>query len=269
MRGGASEVARSWYESLPLGDGITLIRERHVAPWLRCNIWHVRGRDRDLVIDTGMGLRPLRREVPELAERALSAIATHTHFDHMGGLYQFEHRLGHATEADIAADPRPERTCADSGWVRVETFSALPFKGFSYRDFTVRPAPLTGYLDEGDVLDLGDRQLKVFHLPGHSPGSIALYEAATETLFSGDVIYDGLLIDDIYHSDAEAYRESLARLGELPVRTVHAGHFRSFSGEEMRAIIGEYMAGGRRMVDADAWLAEQIAACGGGARCDT
>jgi len=41
---------------------------------------------------------------------------------------------------------------------------------------------------DGDIIDLGDRAFEVLHLPGHSPGSIALFEAATKTLFSGDAI---------------------------------------------------------------------------------
>ena len=51
------QVAETWYETEAFSDDITLIRESHVAQWLRCNIWHVRGRDRELIIDTGMGLR--------------------------------------------------------------------------------------------------------------------------------------------------------------------------------------------------------------------
>ena len=53
-------VADPWWVVAPAGDGVTLITEPHVHPFLRCNVWHVRGRDRDLVVDTGMGLAPLR-----------------------------------------------------------------------------------------------------------------------------------------------------------------------------------------------------------------
>lgn len=254
----AKEVAKDWYSAEGLGDGITHIHEPHVAAWLRCNIWHVRGRDRDLVIDTGMGLRPLLREVAQLADRPVTAIMTHSHFDHAGGLHQFEHRCGHRAEAGIIADPTAANTVADTGYVRAETFTALPWEGFTHEDFVVRPAPLTGHLDEGDVIDLGDRVFRVFHLPGHSPGSIALYEAATETLFSGDVVYDGDLIDDLYHSDPEVLAQSHARLRELPVRTVHAGHFASFGRDRLIEILDEYRAGGRRVGDAANWIAQEM-----------
>ena len=253
-------VPHDWYETQSLGDGVTLITESHVAGWLRCNIWHVRGRDRDLLIDTGMGVRPLKVEVAALSERPITAIVTHSHFDHSGGLHEFEDRRGHAAEASVVAEPTPESTLSDGGFVRAESFRSPPHEGFEIEDYAVKPAPLTGHLDEGDLLDLGDRHFKVLHLPGHSPGSIGLYEAETQILFSGDAIYDGPLIDDIFHSDAEQYEETMRRLRELPVSVVHGGHSPSFGRETMVTIIDEYLAGGRRLGDSEAWVAAQIAA---------
>ena len=77
------------------------------------------------------------------------------------------------------------------------------------------------------MIDLGNRQLTVIHTPGHSPGGIALWESATATLFSGDIVYDGPLIEDTYHANAEDYYNSMVRLLELPVEIVHGGHFAS------------------------------------------
>ncbi|QFT99062.1 hydroxyacylglutathione hydrolase [Roseovarius sp. THAF8] len=253
------KVAEKWFQTKDMGDGVTLIWEPHVAPWLRCNIWHIHGRDRDLVIDTGMGLRPMTHELAQLTERPLSAIVTHTHFDHSGGLHEFDHRCGHTAESDLIANPTPSNTYADAGFVRAETFTALPYAGFSHEHYTVTPAPLSALLDEGDVVDLGDRAFTVFHLPGHSPGSIALHESATGLLFSGDVVYDGDLIDDMDHSDPDVLAESHARLRELDVTTVHAGHFKSFGRDKLIEILDEYRDGGRRLGDADAWLADMIA----------
>ncbi len=249
-------IAKDWYETIPMGDGITLIRELHVGTWLRCNIWHVRGRDRDFLVDAGMGVRPLKTEVPQITERPLTAIASHCHFDHIGGSHEFECRLGHKAEAHIMADPTVGNT-ASAGWIRAETFTAVPYEGFTFEDYAVKPAPLTGFLDEGDVVDLGDRVFQVYHLPGHSPGSIALYEKDTQILFSGDAIYDGALFDTVYHSDPAVYRESLTRLKELPVAAVHGGHFGSFGRDRMITIIDEYLAGGRRLADIGSYLDDQ------------
>ena len=67
-------------------------------------------------------------------------------------------------------------------------FDRLPPGGFDEAAYQVRPAPAQRLLEEGDVIDLGDRHFEVLHLPGHSPGSIALWEAASATLLSGDTV---------------------------------------------------------------------------------
>ncbi|MFN4143386.1 MBL fold metallo-hydrolase [Aestuariivirga sp.] len=246
-------VARQWYEIAEVGPGVSRILETHVASWMRCNMWLVRGRNRDILIDSGMGLRPLKAEIAALRERPVTSVTTHCHFDHIGCTHEFDERLGHASEADIHADPDNRRTCA-APWLGAELLTALPHEGYRLEEFRITPAPLTGHLDEGDVLDLGDRHFRVFHLPGHSPGSVALYEEKTRILFSGDVIYDGQLIDTAWHSDAAAYRESMARLRELPVEIVHAGHEASFGRERLHALIDSYLRGELSMPSVESWL---------------
>lgn len=246
-------IADSWYEVESFEDGVSLIREIYVAPFLRCNMWHIRGRDRDLLIDSGMGLRPLKAEIAALGRGRITAISSHSHFDHIGGAHEFDERLGHRAESHIFANPTLADTVATE-WIKAEVLTALPNAGYNLDTYELRPAALTGYLDEGDVVDIGNRAFRVFHLPGHSPGSIALYDEKSRTLFSGDVVYDGWLFDNLYHSDAEIYRHSLSRLRELPVDRVHAGHDPSFSGQKMREIIDEYLAGGRRLADVGEFL---------------
>jgi glyoxylase-like metal-dependent hydrolase (beta-lactamase superfamily II) len=248
-------AAGRWYEIQNVDHGLSRILETHVVPWMRCNMWLVHGRDRNLLIDSGMGLRPLKPEIAALGEKPVAAVCTHCHFDHMGCAHEFDIRLGHQREAEDYATPDLTRSCAAS-WIGAELLTALPHEGYDLRQFSLKPAPLTGYLDEGDVLDTGDRVFNVFHLPGHSPGSIALYERATRTLFSGDVIYDGMLIDTAWHSDPAAYEASMHRLKELPVDVVHAGHEPSFGAERLHELIASFLSGGQRMPDPQQWLAE-------------
>ena len=233
-------VAERWYETLPMSDAITLVHEPHILPFYRCNMWHVRGRDRDLLLDSGMGVVPLRAHVPLLSGRPCVAVASHTHFDHIGAHHEFDERLVHRDEAALLADPAPAAVLSDP-YVTDDIFTALPPAPYQSATYRVRAAPATGYVADGDVIDLGDRHLEVIHTPGHSPGGIALWEAATQTLFSGDVVYDGPLIEDTYHSDAADYRRSMVRLHGLPVRTVHGGHFASYDGDRHRAIVRAWL----------------------------
>jgi glyoxylase-like metal-dependent hydrolase (beta-lactamase superfamily II) len=241
-------TAESWYETRRVEDGVTHIWEPHIKPFYRCNIWHVRGRDRDLLVDSGMGVVSLRSAVAFLAERPLLAVASHTHFDHIGSHHEFAERAVHEAEAAIMAAPGRGATLADL-YVRDDIFTALPPPPYRSADYCVMPAPATRLLRGGDAVDLGDRRFEVLHLPGHSPGGIALWEAASGILFSGDVVYDGPLIDDCYHSDVVDYVASMERLRDLPVRVVHGGHFPSFGRERFLTLIDAYLAARRQPPD--------------------
>lgn len=225
-----------WWRVRPLADGVTWIDEPHIREFYRCNLWHVRGRDRDMLVDSGMGVVPLRRNIPLLTGRPVEAVASHTHFDHVGCHHEFDCRLCHAAEADLLANPTRANTLADP-YVTDDIFTMLPPAPWQSSTYAVKSAPATRLLHDGDVIDLGDRHFQVIHTPGHSPGGIALWEAATGILFSGDITYDGPLIEDTYHANPADYHRSMVRLLDLPVQVVHGGHFESFGRERHRDII--------------------------------
>ena len=235
--------AQSWYETIRMGDDVTLIHEPWIKPFFRCNMWHARGRDRDLLFDTGLGHFSLRQHVPLVAERALICVASHTHFDHIGCHHEFPLCCVHRAEAEILANPRNEWTCADR-YATDGMFDGFP-EGWDQSKYQVKPARAERLVEEGDIIDLGDRHFEVIHTPGHSPGGIGLFEASTGIFLSGDIIYDGPLIDDAYHSVKADYATTLERLAGLPVAVIHGGHFPSFGPTRYRQLIAEYLAGQR------------------------
>jgi len=230
-------TAESWYRVRHIDADITFIDEPFIKEFYRCNIWHVRGRDKDMLVDSGMGVVSLRTHVPVVTEKACIAVASHTHFDHIGCHHEFDERLVHPAEADIMATPTRRNTSADD-YVTDDIFTRLPPAPYSSTEYTVAEAPATRLINDGDVIDLGDRVFEVLHTPGHSVGEIMLWEADTGILFSGDMIYDGPLIDD----DVPVYVESMKRIYDLPVRVVHGGHFPSFDGDRYRELIRAYIA---------------------------
>ncbi|WP_336082013.1 MBL fold metallo-hydrolase [Thalassospira sp. CH_XMU1448-2] len=229
-----------WYSTKTVGDDVTNISEPFIEEFYRCNIWHVRGRDGDMLVDSGMGVVSLTEWVPLVTERPVQAVASHTHFDHIGCHHEFDHRICHRCEADLLAAPTRKNTLADP-YVTDEIFTKLPPLPYSSTTYAVKAAPATRIVEDGDVIDLGDRHFEVIHTPGHSPGGIALWEAATGILFSGDIVYDGPLIEDTYHANAKDYVRSMERLYDLPVQIVHGGHFASYSGERHREIIKNWL----------------------------
>ncbi len=236
--------ATDWYETIRMADDVTLIHEPWIKPFFRCNMWHVRGRDHDLLFDTGLGHFSLRQHVRLVGEHSLICVASHTHFDHIGCHHEFPVRCVHRAEASILADPRNDWTLA----VRYATddmFDRLP-EGWNTSRYQVQPAPAQRLLAHGDVIDLGNRQFEVIHTPGHSPGGIGLFEKASGMFLSGDIVYDGPLIDDAYHSNREDYMTTMDQLRDLRVSVVHGGHFPSFGPTRYHQLIDEYLTGKRK-----------------------
>jgi glyoxylase-like metal-dependent hydrolase (beta-lactamase superfamily II) len=118
-------AAADWYRVRRLDDGVTWIDEPFVKEFYRCNIWHLRGRDRDLLVDSGWGVVSLREHIPLVSERPLVAVASHTHFDHIAGHHEFEERWVHRAEASILARPTRESTLAEP-YAMDEAFDVLP-----------------------------------------------------------------------------------------------------------------------------------------------
>jgi glyoxylase-like metal-dependent hydrolase (beta-lactamase superfamily II) len=247
-------IADPWFVCETVSEGVTRITERHVHRLLRCNVWHIQGIDSDLVVDTSLGLAPLRPYVGRESDDDILAVATHSHADHIGGLHEFSNRAVHRAELEDMAKPL---------WVALESepfgeavlgpyreagyqipellIDAVPPGGVESALFERDPIGVTRVLDEGDRIDLGDRIFEVLHLPGHSTGSVGLWEERTGILFSGDAVYDGPLLDELDGSDVDSYIATMQRLRKLPVQVVHAGHEESFGRERLIEICDGYL----------------------------
>ena len=187
-----------------------------------------------------MGVVSLTDWVSIVTEKDIAAVASHTHFDHIGCHHEFKHCIVHSAEADLLANPTRESTLVEP-YVTDDIFTQLPPQPYVSETYAVKKTSQAEIVEDGDVIDLGNRQFEVIHTPGHSPGGIALFEHKTGILFSGDLHYDGLLIEDTYHSNPSDYQNSMKRLLELPVNIVHGGHFASFGADRHRSLIRNWL----------------------------
>jgi glyoxylase-like metal-dependent hydrolase (beta-lactamase superfamily II) len=250
-------VADRWFTVDEVDDGVLRITEPHASPLIRANLHLVRGRDHDLLIDSGLGIGSLHEQLADLFERPVVAVATHRHYDHVGGLHEFEQIVIHRQDAAAVTedqqfgslvtatyDPEYVAMLTASGYeAPAVLIDALPYEGYDPASYRVTPVTPTRVVDEGDVVSTGDRSFDVLHLPGHTPGEIGLWEAETRTLFSGDCVYEsGDLLDELPESSIVDYVESMRRLRDVPVRIVHGGHDESFRRPRLLELIDAYVA---------------------------
>jgi glyoxylase-like metal-dependent hydrolase (beta-lactamase superfamily II) len=252
------KIADHWFERKTIDDAITLLWEPYVDPLIRCNIWHVRGRDFDLMIDTGLGIASLTEAARDLLDKSVKAVATHSHYDHVGGHHEFQECLVHSLEEDLLRNhDKGNFSGLTKDTIEPDIAALIEASGYNIPDTLVTAIPREGYditqyelkgvtnnittVEAGDVVDLGDRQFEILHLPGHSPGSIGLWEADSGTLFSGDAIYDGPLIETLPGADMDQYIATLEKLMDIPATVIHAGHDASFDRETLQKIARKYL----------------------------
>ena len=249
-----------WFARERVADTMWHLWEPYATPFLRCNIWLVLGRDHAMLVDTGLGLMSLTEAASDLFDRPLLAVATHYHFDHVGSLHEFGTRLAHRASVpylraaneiggalrrtDFSQDSW--QSFLDAGYTLPDDLlTAVPAAGFDPSTYEVQPCPPTRVLDDGDVVDLGDRAFTVLHVPGHSPDSIGLFDEASGVLFSGDAVYEGPLLDAAPDAVIDDYVATMERLRALPVSVVHGGHERSFGRERLVELCDAYLARAR------------------------
>jgi glyoxylase-like metal-dependent hydrolase (beta-lactamase superfamily II) len=251
-------VVPDWFSVTWVTGSIAMLTEPHVNGLMRANLWYMRGRERDLLVDTGNGAAPLRPVLARLTRgrsREVIAVATHAHVDHIGGLHEFERRLLHPREEEAAlhiSDLAPLSTVSWSAGLKAYLVEcglrvppaltdARPAPDFDPVAFRIAPVTATHLVEGGDTIDLGERQFQVLHLPGHSPGSIGLWDEVAGVLFSGDVVYDGELLDALPGSNVEEYVRTMERLLDLPVTVVYPGHDEPFGRERLRELVRAYL----------------------------
>ena len=148
------------------------------------------GKERALLFDTCCGVEDLRGAVEEVTRLPLLVIASHGHFDHVGGSFQFDEV--YLSEADFRILERYE-TKLLAGWQRDIAESAAK-KGRKAR--LLRAGAGTAPPREWrcmrplsfEAFDLGDRVCQVVPLPGHSAGSAGILIESLSLLLSGDAL---------------------------------------------------------------------------------
>lgn len=238
-------ASHEWFHVQTLAPGVWQLTEPgHVCMWL------VAGDERAVLIDTGCGFHPLRPLVEELAGGLpVTVLQTHHHVDHVGSSHEFDEVLIHpAGVAALAAGVAAEDLEGYRDYAVAMDRAASAYADADHRFFhlmrdehTLRPLPdclregtwsitpveASGTVDEGDTIDLGGRELRLLHTPGHSPADLSIELPDAGLLFGGDTVNTGPVYVQNPDSSVPQLRASLARLAERAAgyRRVLCCHF--------------------------------------------
>jgi hydroxyacylglutathione hydrolase len=181
--------------------------------------------ERPILVDAGMMAGPTLKNIKKFTDPAKieMIVLTHCHHDHSGAAPE----LQRATGAKLLLSEK------EVGAVGDDLASVAYLFGQQAPTYQVDET-----LKEGMVLDIGEWKLEVLETPGHSLGSLCLYEPRAKALFSGDTVFpDGNIgRTDMYGGSTPDLVASIERLTGLDVETMYPGHMEITGGDVMRQI---------------------------------
>lgn len=152
----------------------------------------------------------------------ITVIATHIHWDYIGGHRCFDNIAVHEVEKDWLSVQFPiPLTVVKNNLMREPCDFPSDFHADEYQLFHGEPQQI---LHDGDFIDLGNRSITVIHTPGHSPGHCCFYEPQRKYLYSGDLIYSGCLDAFYPTTDPGLFYQSVRKIRALEIERVLPAH---------------------------------------------
>lgn len=210
---------KKWFTSEKIDNHTYVISEYRHPEETHCYL--LIGSERCLIIDTGLGICNIYDEVRQLTDKHITAVATHAHWDHIGGHKYFSDFYVHENEIGWIAGKFPLSIEIVRKMLTAQCELPENFDVTSYGIFKGKP---TKILKGGEIIDIGNRKIDVLFTPGHSPGHLCFWERERGYFFSGDLIYKGVLFANYQSTDPEAYLASLEIAALLPAKKLFPAH---------------------------------------------
>lgn len=203
------ESSNEWFEVYEVGAGVWAIYEPF--QWQEVISYLIVGDESAVLFDTGNGIGDIRFVVEQLTDKPVRVLNSHSHFDHIGGNYQFDEILSVATPFSISKTVGDRSELVSTEVSPEALCTGLP-DDVTRDNHWIRPYSISEVIEDGDTLDLGGRSLEVLHVPGHTDDAIALLDREAGYLWSGDSFYEGPIWLFFPETDLVAYRASVEKM---------------------------------------------------------
>lgn len=203
------------------------------------SVYLIEGSEKALLIDAGTMLRHLDKAVAQLTDKPVTLVATHFHGDHTGMAINLfpELYINPADVAQIGGSLEESSNYAGTLKCKVK------------------------YLRDGQVFDLGGREIEVVYTPGHTPGSTTFIDKANHYGFSGDSFGStNLLLTTNFNTLINTAGRMRATMERYGIEKLYPGHYHGGNVETPQRVHGlrqmakEMMDGTREGVAEDGGL---------------
>jgi len=203
-------------------DGVIWINEPHHFEDVYAFL--IEGSSQDLLIDTGMGINPIKPLLDNIRgdSKPLMVANTHWHFDHVGGNKEFDKVFVPFRAHEVYGIKKGWSNSELSKYFFADGFwHGFPLN-FDKDNFSILGYEKAHFLPQ--KIDLGNRTIQTIYTPGHTSGSVSFFDETNGLLFTGDLLYEGPLYAFEEESDPNHYLDSLITISNLPIRRIHPGH---------------------------------------------
>lgn len=193
-----------------------------VSEYKLVNFFILEGKENSLLIDTGCGIGNVQEDALRVTEKPLSIALTHGHFDHCGGIKSFATCFMHADDDTDTTRNHYLNGAQMCRWY-IENRVPIRFPGEGHMEALLAQAPTENNhtffsytpLEDGSMIDLGDRLVEAIHTPGHSNGSVCFLDKNARILFSGDTVNNSIIIPNKPEGTEKEQRIYLKSLKKL------------------------------------------------------
>lgn len=180
------DVGNSWFEVYKVTDNTYAIYEPF--QWQEAISYLLLGSENALLVDTLQGIGDLKSVVDQLTSLPIIVMNTHSHYDHVSSNYQFDTIYGLDTPY-TTGNAKGHNNAEIGGSMTMDTiWKNLP-DDFDISQYESKAYEIDKFVNDGEIIDIGGREIQVIFTPGHSPDSVILVDKANRMMFTGDTFY--------------------------------------------------------------------------------